>query len=333
MKNILVIKLRYIGDVILSTPVLRMLRQEYPEAKITCLVNSGTEDVLTHNSFVDEVLVVSRGSLVSQLSFCRRLRAHHFDCVIDLTDADRSAFLTKITGAPMRIGFNREGRWRGRFYTECVTLSNSVSHVLDEHALALKSLGITSQVPNPEVSISAEADGQAQSKLDTHELNGTRWVMIHPTARYWFKAWQPERFAALSDRLIERGLPVVLVGGEGEKAVGHDIQQIAKNQVISLMGQTQLIELAALMKRAALFIGNDGGPMHLAAAVACPVLGLFGPTNPAVWGPRGEKAEVIYKGLDCRECFHPGCTRGEESCMKQISVDEVYSAVLELLTL
>ncbi len=87
------------------------------------------------------------------------------------------------------------------------------------------------------------------------------------------------------------------------------------------------------MKRAAMFVGNDGGPMHLAAVVGCPVLGLFGPTNPAVWGPRGEKAEVIYKGLDCRECFHPGCTREEESCMKQISVDEVYSAVLELLKL
>ncbi len=329
-RNILVIKLRYIGDVILSTPVLRILRQVYAGARVTCLVNPGTEEVLTNNPHVDEVLVVPRDSLATQLSFCQKLRARKFDCVIDLTDGDRSAVLTKVTGASVRIGFNREGRWRGNLYSICVT-ENKDMHAVDYHMLALKALGVQSDVPYPEVFSSEQDTRNAMMKVKKSGLEDARWVMIHPTARYWFKAWPSERFAALSDRLTEEGLQVVLVGSEKDQAVGHEIQKIAKMPIISLMGQTHILELAALMKRVALLIGNDGGPMHLAASVGCPVLGLFGPTDPAVWGPRGKKAGVIYKGLDCRECFHPGCSRGEESCMKQISVDEVFGAAMKLL--
>ncbi|MGB0909407.1 MAG: putative lipopolysaccharide heptosyltransferase III [Nitrospirales bacterium] len=329
-QNILVIKLRYIGDVILSTPVLRILRQEYAEARITCLVNSGTEEVLTNNPHVDEVLVVPRDSLATQLSFCQKLRARKFDCVIDLTDGDRSAVLTKVTGASVRIGFNREGRWRGNLYSTCVSEKKDM-HAVDYHLLAIKFLGIQSDVTHPAVFPSVRDIHKANIRLKQNDLESVRWVMIHPTARYWFKAWSPERFAELSDQLTEQGLQVVLVGSTVDQAVGHKIQGIAKKRIFSFMGQTQLLELAALMKHAVLFIGNDGGPMHMAAAVGCPVLGLFGPTNPEVWGPRGAKTSVIYKGLDCRECFYPGCTRGEESCMKQISVEEVYSAALRLL--
>jgi len=90
--------------------------------------------------------------------------------------------------------------------------------------------------------------------------------------------------------------------------------------------------LPALMKKCRVFVGNDAGPMHMAAAVGCPVVALFGPTDPAVWGPYGKQCHTIYKGLDCRECFHPGCSRGEMSCMKLISVDEVLQAVKPVLS-
>jgi ADP-heptose:LPS heptosyltransferase len=106
---------------------------------------------------------------------------------------------------------------------------------------------------------------------------------------------------------------------------------LSKHKPVNLMGKTRLSQLAALMKRSHLLIGNDGGPIHIAAAVGCPVLGLFGPTDPAVWGPRGSKVKVIYKGLDCRECFYPGCSRGKESCMHQISVEEVCQTAQSML--
>ncbi len=124
---------------------------------------------------------------------------------------------------------------------------------------------------------------------------------------------------------------MVLVGSSKDREIGDHIQQATRHPPISLIGQTNLLELAALMKRAALFIGNDAGPMHVAAAVGCPVVALFGPSDPKVWGPRGSKATVLYKGLDCRECFYPGCFRGESSCMKLITVDDVINASIPFL--
>ncbi len=156
--------------------------------------------------------------------------------------------------------------------------------------------------------------------------------MLHPSARYEFKAWPPERFAQLSDRLVTQGVRTVLIGAAREEARARAVQRQARHPIVSLVGRTKLLDLAALMQRCAVFVGNDAGPMHLAAAVGCPVVGLFGPTDPAVWGPRGKSTAVVYKGLDCRACFHPGCFRGEESCMKLIGVDEVYEKVRPFLS-
>ena len=314
------------------TPVLRKLREQYPEAKITCLVNAGTDDVLRHNPDVDEALVLERGGLTEQLRFGIALRKRQFDCVIDLTDGDRSAFLSWISGAKVRVGFNREKRWRGGLYTKCVQIQDQRRHMVDQHAQTLTAVGSNSgEFEHPKVYVSEEDEQRAHVCLLEHSLSERRWAMIHPTARYWFKAWPIERFAALCDRLSEEGIAIALVGHAQDQEVGINIQEMAKAQVISLIGKTTLLELAAVMKQAALFVGNDTGLMHIAASVGCPVVGLFGPTDPQVWGPRGKQVIVIYKGLDCRECFHPGCTRGEESCMKQISVDEVYAAAVELL--
>jgi len=316
-RNIFIIKLRYIGDVLLSTPVLRTLREEFPQAKISMAVNKGTEAVLHNNPYLDELLLVDREGLWTQFGFFSHIRSCQFDCVIDLSDADRSALMAAISGAGIRIGFNHEGRWRGWWYTQVVEAPYGAMHMVDYHAQALTC---------PELFVGEEDELAADRLLHHAGCRGEKWVMIHPAARYWFKAWPPERFAGLSDTLIERGLRVVLVGHSDDQGIGDVVQGTAKHKLISLIGQTSLLELAGLMKRCALFIGNDGGPMHMAAAVGCPVVALFGPTDPMVWGPKGKQTAVLYKGLDCRDCFYPGCFRGESSCMKQISVDEVYEA-------
>ncbi len=332
MKTILIIKLRYIGDVILSLPVLKMLREHYPAARLICLVNPGTQDVLTFNPHVDEVLVMARGSFREQFQFLLELRSHHFDCVIDLTDGDRSAFLSWFSGAPRRIGFNREHRWRGMLYSDCIDGElEDDRHMIFQHAQALRPLGVTSLSFDPIIDVSEEYSITVQTKLETLRLFHQPWVMIHTTARYWFKAWPIERFAILINKLQNKGIPIVLVGHAADQKEASFLQEQAKGPLISLVGETSLLELPGFMKNASLFVGNDTGLMHMAAAVGCPVVALFGPTDPEVWGPRGPKVRTIYKGLDCRACFHPGCSRGEESCMKQISVDEVSSAVLELL--
>ncbi len=330
-RKILIIKFRYIGDVLLCTPTIEAIRKHYPHARIECLVNPGTDDVLRFNPNIDGVHVVPRSGLATQLRFLWWLRSSGFDCVFDLTDGDRSAIMTAITGASRRVGFNNENRWRGRMYSQCVSARYGSMHMIEYHGQVLASMGVSNGLGNPQVFVSVEDEARAKDVLEKNKLLNSPWVMMHPGARYWFKAWPTERFAALCDRLMENGFSVVFVGGPNDQTVVDTIQAAAKFQPISLVGQTSLLDLATLMKHCLLFVGNDGGPMHMAAAMGCPVLGLFGPSDPAVWGPRGSNTKVIYKGGDCRECFHPDCFRGEESCMRQILVDEVFESVMAFL--
>lgn len=331
VKRILLIKLRYIGDVVLSTPLLPVLRKHFPQASLTFLVNPGTESVLFGNPHLETISVIPRDGWASQVEFLRRLRQARFDRVVDLTDGDRSAFLTFWTGAGIRLGFNRENRWRGKLYTRVLPSSYGSMHMVDYHAQALTALGIRDTVGDPEIYLRREDEEQGEKLLSSLGIGETPLALLYPSARYPFKAWPLERFAALADWLADQGLAVALIGHRREIVIGQQIMNLTKCKPRNLMGQTKLLQLAALMKRSALFVGNDGGPMHMAAAVGCPVLGLFGPTDPRVWGPRGKKVAVIYKGLDCRECFYPGCSRGEESCMRQISVDEVCRTAGSLL--
>lgn len=333
MNNILIIKLRYIGDVLLSTPVLTALRERFPAARLTMAVNRGTEDMVAYNSNLNDVLVVERSGIASQLGLLHQVRQRRFDCVIDLTDGDRSAFLSWFSRAPVRIGFNDEHRWRGRLYTTIVPARNAVVHRVERDLATLTPLGLDAKAGQVVLHTSKEDDEAAERLLQ--EIGVIRaeggvakpLVMFHPGARYWFKAWPAERFAALADRLSETyGCQVLIGGALQDRAIADVIYNESASRPISIAGRATLLQFASLVKRCRLFIGNDNGAMHMAAAVGTPVVGLFGPSNPAEWGPRGGPVQVVYKGMDCRQCFHPTCLRGEENCMKQIAVDEVVAA-------
>jgi predicted lipopolysaccharide heptosyltransferase III len=331
VKRILLIKLRYMGDVVLSTPVLPHLHKHFPDASITFLVNPGTAGVLQGNPYLNDVWVLPRQSWWQQLRFIQRVREAKFDIVIDLTDGDRSAFLSWVSGASVRLGYNRDRRWRGKLYSRVLPSAYGSMHMVDYHQQALAGLGIHEGVGKPEIYIDSEMNQQDEEGFDDFPANGQPFVLLHPTARYTFKAWPLERFAAVADWVSEQGIRVAVIGSQRELLIGQQLVNLTRHKPVNLMGRTRLSQLTALMKRSLLFIGNDGGPMHMAAAVGCPVLGLFGPTDPAVWGPRGSNVTVIYKGFDCGACFYPGCSRGEESCMRQISVEEVCHAAQLLL--
>lgn len=332
MRNILVIKLRYVGDVLLATPSLRALRESYPTARLTMMVNRGTEDMVKWNPDLHDVIVVERGGIAAQLRELHQVRRRRFDCVIDLTDGDRSAILSWCSGAPVRIGFNDEHRWRGRLYSTIVSAGPTVVHRVERDLAALSHLGIASK-PGPLVLHTSKKDEDTADRL-LQELGvmgadgslAKPLVTLHPGARYWFKAWPAERFAALADRLSETyGCRVLLGGGAQDVEMATAIGGQARSSPVTLAGRTTLLQFAAVLKRCALFVGNDNGAMHMAAALGVPVVGLFGPSNPLEWGPKGERVQVIYKEQDCRQCFHPTCLRGEENCMRRISVDEVVS--------
>ena len=337
--RVLVVKLRYIGDVLLCTPVFRGLREAFPRATISALVNAGTEALLQHHPDVDEVLLVSRRdarawpggpSWADQFRLVRRLRERRFDLAIDLTDGDRAAFLTWASGARLRVGYNREGRLRGRAYHRVVPVWSGRRHAVVADLEALRVLGLPGRVVAPSLGLPPAAEAAAEDLLTRKGVARDRdRVLIHPGARWWFKTWPTERFAVLADWIEEElGAEVIIAGGPGDVAAAEAIRRQMRRPAISVAGETSILHLAAVLKRCRLFVGNDNGPMHIASAVGTPVVALFGPTDPAEWGPWGEGHIVLYKGLDCRECWRQGtCWRGEENCLRQITVNEAMVAV------
>jgi heptosyltransferase-3 len=333
MRNVLIIKLRYIGDVLLATPTVRAIKTARPDVRVTMMLNRGTEDVLSGNPDIDEIVVLDKGSLVAQWRLIAGLRRRRFDTVIDLTDGDRSAFLSWISGAPVRIGFNDEHRWRGRYYTQVVQPVPGVRHRIDRDLEALKPISIQAGSKEPQLWLTPEEANSADQLLDQLGVQRSQpIVVLQPGARYWFKAWPPDRFAELADRLMSQyGCQVLLGGSDQDIDLAQQIRQVAKSKPIIMAGRTTIKQFAVIAKKSALFVGSDSGAMHIAAAVGTPMVALFGHSNPDEWGPRGGAVEVIYKGLDCRICFHPTCLRGEQNCMRQISVEEVFAAVSRLI--
>lgn len=333
-RKILVIKLRYLGDVLMCTPVLASLRAAFPEAFLSMLVNSGSEAMIAENPHLNEILLVERSpSPLRQLRFASGLRRRRFDLVIDLTDGDRAAILSRVTGAPIRVGFNREGRWRGRLYTHLVRAPQQPTSMICQHLMSLDTLGIPVAESRPLLWVRQEDEMTAVAALAAMGIEpGERFVAVHPGARYWYKRWPAERFAGLIDFLQGKlDVKVVLLGGSQDRETAEAILGRLGTGARSLVGRLGLLEMAGLLRQAALFIGNDSGPMHVAAAMGTRVVGLFGPSDPTVWGPDGQGHVTISKGIDCRPCFREGCRRGEATCMRQIELEEVIPVVERML--
>jgi heptosyltransferase III len=333
MRNILIIKLRYIGDVLLATPTVRAIKAARQDFRITMMVNRGTEDVLSGNQDLDEIMVLDKESLASQWQLIAGLRRRRFDTVIDLTDGDRSAFLSWVSGAPVRIGFNDEHRWRGKWYTHVVPSQSGIQHRIDRDLEALKPMSIHASSKDPQLRLTPEEGNSADELLDQLGVQRSQpMVILQPGARYWFKAWPPERFAELAERLMsQHGCQVLIGGSDQDIDLAEQIRQMVKSRPIVMAGRTTIKQFAAIAKKSVLFVGNDSGAMHIASAVGTPVVALFGPSNPREWGPRGGPVEILYKEIDCRSCFHPTCARGEENCMRLITVHEVCAAAQRLL--
>ncbi len=334
-QRVLVILLRYIGDVLLASPILGALRRAFPEARLSMLVNPGTEEVLTGNPDLDEVLILDRTpSTTRQLRFIGQLRRRRFDHVIDLTDGDRAAVLSWLTGAAVRIGYNDERLWRGRLYNRVIPPSAVLLHRTARNARALEALGVHADALRPRIWTSRGDEAAAAGVLEAFQIASDEpFVAIHPGARTWLKRWPADRFAAVADHIQEAvGFKVLVLGGEGDRGVLRKIAEAMRSPARSVAGGLRLLELAVLLSRARLLVSNDSGPMHIAAGMGTRVVALFGPTNPREWGPIGSGHRVLYPGLDCRACGERGCKLGDGSCMRLISLDEVIMAVEECLS-
>jgi predicted lipopolysaccharide heptosyltransferase III len=331
--NILLIQLKRIGDLILTTPAIAALREKFPEGTLSLVVAPAVEGLLPAIPHVDKVFVV-RGKADDALDWIA-LAWGKFDYCLDFTRNDRSSFLTLLSQARKRITAdhpNLRSKIRARSYNEFVESPVRSLHTVDYHLALLKPLGIQDashairlDLPDPTVE-------KAEQLLEAARA-GNEFVILHPGSARAEKFWEADRWAQLIDHCVqERQLKCVLTGGRSplERSQIGAIKSSTRSDVIDLSGRTDLLTLAALVRKARLLITVDSAPMHFAAAWGTPQVVLFGPTNPFHWHPRSQFAVVLLGEFEgpVNE-FDP---QQRAVPMNQISTKSVIDAMESLLS-
>lgn len=338
-RRILVTRMKFIGDVVLTTPLIRSLRQAFPDAHIAYLAERGAVSLLEHNPFLDTIIGYdySRPSALEQVRVARILRRNRFDLTLDLWSNPRSALLTFLSGAPVRVGLERHGR--GRLYTVTVRDDGAPKTAVEFYNQFLDTIGVPPVAWRPELFVTDEERADIRRTVLSPLANADGagpLVAIHPGATWPAKRWYPERFAELADRLIDQaGTRVVLTGGPNDRAAVAEVQRRSRH-TLPHTGILALRRLAAVLDQSDAFVTNDGGPMHIAAALGTPTIGLFGPGQEEIWFPypHEEGHRALRENVSCHPCHLNVCNRpGEEymECMKLLSVDAVFRAVQRAL--
>ncbi|MFQ5428324.1 MAG: putative lipopolysaccharide heptosyltransferase III [Thermodesulfobacteriota bacterium] len=316
VKKILVIKLRNIGDVLLIVPAIRALKETFPLARISVLVNPGTAPMLTGNPLVDEVIVQERGSEKGKLAekvrgglgFMKSLRAKGFDMTVDLTGGDRGALTGFAAGARYRLGPHPGGKgFKGKkyFYTHIAPSPPAMTHTVLRNLSILQCFGIDTKNLTVDFFTTEEDEAAVSAVLKQEGLVGDGkkpFVHVHPVSRWLFKCPPAGFLASLLDHISAEGMPVVMTSGpdERELALVREIARLMQQDVHNLSGVLSLKGLGALSARSAFFFGVDSAPMHIAAASGVPVVGLFGPSGAFDWGPWDNEAsgKLSFKSSD-----------------------------------
>lgn len=335
VENILVVQTAFIGDVILTTPLIRALKEGFPRALLSVLVIPATAEVLEGNPRIDEIIVYDkRGKERGAIDFLKlmaRLRRQRFDLAIIPHRSLRSALLAYLARIPERVGFDTSAG--SLLLTEKVAYRKGV-HEVERNLDLARHLGLEVAGSVLEVFPGSGDHEFASRFLEQRGVCANDLLIgMSPGSVWATKRWLPERFARVADWLQEEnGARVILFGGEGDRKLCQRIRGMMAEKPIIAAGLTSLRQSAALMARCRVFLSNDSAPVHLAVAMGVPVVAIFGATVPAFgFGPYGDGHVVIEKDLDCRPCgVHGGnvCPRGTFECMEAIGAAKVYEAVL-----
>lgn len=347
IRRILIVRLSALGDVINTLPVLRPLRSTFPDAHIAWLAESEWADLLDGHPLLNDVILLERKQWQKQLlglhqpgqaladarRFFSALRRRRFDLVVDFQGNLRSGVAAWLTGAPVRVGFDRGAakEFSYLFANRRVPLDGRAVHRVERNLALLASVVGNVTDEGAELFIPPADEEYIDRFLGARRRGRGPLVVIHPgVSRFGvYKRWPAERFAELAEELYRaKSADLVLTWGPGERPL---VQEIAAQAPHTLVGPqtSSLKQLAALLRRGALFVGCDTGPTHLAALVGTPVVALYGPKDPKVYGPHRVRHRIAQKDLPCRPCTRRVCD--DPKCMTQISVGEVLEAALSLL--
>ena len=341
-KNLLIIKPSSLGDIIHALPTLSALRSIFPQARISWLVKSEWAEVLEGHPDLSEVIAVDF-RLRSWWQIITRVRERAFDCVVDLQGLFRSGLIAGLSGAPVRVGFARAREGSPWFYTHRVQLQetgNKPWRLLDVHAVdrnleIAKFFGAFTETPQFRLP-RLEDDRAAIDRLFAEEgaESHDRLVAMAPVSRQAIKNWPVERFIEVATSLArQENVKIVLVGSSRDHATGQRFAGALGPALVNLVGKTRIRQLSLVFDKVRLFIANDSGPVHVAAACRVPVIACFGPTNPQATGPYGPgHVSLVSQTTACRPCGLRNCQNPRYlECLESVSVEEVISQAQRIL--
>lgn len=346
-RSIVLIKPCCLGDLIMTTPLLEVIRHNYPSAHISYVVGSWSKVIVDHQPVVDEVIdcgsvgIAGRYGLKDYLKLARRLRRQHFDLAFVLDRSPMLTLLPWLAGIPRRVGPDSQGR--GFSLTDRVAVSASPTQLQHQAEIYLDlARALNLQIDHPRMHFTPAAEEQhtvihaERPQVAIFPGGGS-----NPGMQLTAKRWSLTRYKELTSKLVhELNAQVLLIGGPDDAALTQELQEgldVPAGSVIDLAGKTNFGQLAAQLQACDLFIGNDSSPMHLAAAVGTPVIAIFGPTSPQEYGPYppdDPRHIAIWKHPTGNPCFFLGKMRTCDNCtcMQAVSVGDVWEAAQRLLS-
>src|SRR4030067_2066103 len=336
IKKILIRCTNWIGDAVLTMPALAAVRQKFPDAEISILVKPWVAGLFENSPDIDRIIIYDDkkySRLCGKRKLVSDLKKHKFDMAILFQNAFEAAFLSFLAGIPVRYGYNTDGR--GMLLTHKIKPSDETlkKHQVWYYLDLLKPMGITIEEPELSLKIENKNKTAASNVLKKNRIKKDELIIgINTGASYGpAKRWLPDRYAKLAEMLIERyNARIILFGSKDDKEVANEIASLSSHKLINLAGKTSLSEATATIERCRLFITNDSGLMHIAAALNVPVIAIFGSTSPERTGPYGKGHHIIYKNVECSPCLKRECPT-DFKCMELISVDEVYSRAEKMI--
>jgi heptosyltransferase-2 len=335
--KILVRGTNWIGDAVMTFPALASLRKTYPQARISLLAKPWVADLYRLSPAIDEVILFQspgvHAGVRGKFRLASELRKRGFAMAILLQNAIEAAIIAWLARIPVRAGYNSDGR--GFLLTHAVKRTDAIRkvHQVNYYREMVKALGCLDAGDAVRLVPGDDYRPLADSILAGYGIGGQHPLIgIAPGATYGpAKKWFPARFAAVADRLIDDLVAqVLLFGSAADRDSTGAVKRNAMHNLVNLAGKTGLREAIALIARCDLFISNDSGLMHVAAALGVPTVAVFGSTNPLTTSPVGEKTVIVRKEIECSPCLAKTCPT-DFPCMDRITVDDVLGAAKGLL--
>jgi len=338
-KKILIIRLSSIGDIILASPLIRLVRKRFPQAKTDIVVSTEFEELVSFNPNINQVILFDRQTgIKGLLELCKKIRQERYDLIIDLHKKLRSFLICLTSGAKERVSYNKHCWWRFLLVKFKINRYSNTPFMANLYLKSLQLFGVEDDGEGLEFYITPSKEMVILELLRREKIDKKDILIgLSPGAHWYTKRWLKERFIELANSLIQKKkAKIVILGGKEEVELSKEIETSLLSKPITAAGKLSLMETAALLKRCQVLVTNDTGIMHIAAAVKTPLVAIFGPTVKEFgYYPYRVAHRVISKDLPCRPCSTMGtskCKINTFDCMRLISVNEVLEAVEELMS-